>query len=147
MIKWIELTLPKYPGWYLSMLILWWCSPPALPRPPGCLRCLPGNIVNEGCNNETPQWSVINMFWISLSSCVKLFIDHVRINIYRYIFIRIIRYIRDWMMCWKLVTFSSYMCAVHLSRYIKWNWAQDKTQDKIHFINKISRYSHMTELV
>lgn len=26
---------------YLSKLIRWWCCPPALPRPPGCLRCLP----------------------------------------------------------------------------------------------------------
>lgn len=34
-------TLPKYPGWYLSKFILWWCMPPALPRPPACLRCLP----------------------------------------------------------------------------------------------------------
>ena len=34
-------TLPKYPGWYLSMFVRWWCWPPARPRPPGCLRCLP----------------------------------------------------------------------------------------------------------
>jgi hypothetical protein len=25
----------------LSKFILWWCIPPALPRPPGCLRCFP----------------------------------------------------------------------------------------------------------
>lgn len=37
-------NLPKYPGWYLSKLILWWCIPPALPRPPGCLRCFPIKI-------------------------------------------------------------------------------------------------------
>lgn len=36
------------PGWvrssrtyYLSKLILWWCIPPALPRPPGCFLCFP----------------------------------------------------------------------------------------------------------
>ena len=34
-------TFPKKPGWYLSIMILWWCWPPALPRPEGCLRCLP----------------------------------------------------------------------------------------------------------
>jgi len=28
-------------AYYLSKLIRWWCCPPALPRPPGCLRCLP----------------------------------------------------------------------------------------------------------
>lgn len=39
--KFLMPTFPKYPGWYLSKLILWWCIPPALPRPPGCLRCLP----------------------------------------------------------------------------------------------------------
>ncbi|CAN1838690.1 hypothetical protein LINPERHAP1_LOCUS35525 [Linum perenne] len=39
--KYLIPTLPKYPGWYLSKRILWWCIPPALPRPPGCLRCLP----------------------------------------------------------------------------------------------------------
>lgn len=27
--------------WYLSNMMRWWCWPPALPRPPGCLRCLP----------------------------------------------------------------------------------------------------------
>merc|ERR1719348_574034 len=39
--KFLIPTLPKYPGWYLSKLILWWCWPPALPRPPGCFLCLP----------------------------------------------------------------------------------------------------------
>lgn len=43
--KFLIPTLPKYPGWYLSKLILWWCIPPALPRPPGCLRCLPESNV------------------------------------------------------------------------------------------------------
>lgn len=28
---------------YLSKLILWWCMPPALPRPPGCFLCLPAD--------------------------------------------------------------------------------------------------------
>merc|ERR1719507_2450908 len=31
--KFLMPTLPK--------LILWWCCPPALPRPPGCFLCLP----------------------------------------------------------------------------------------------------------
>lgn len=26
---------------YLSKLILWWCCPPAFPRPPGCFLCFP----------------------------------------------------------------------------------------------------------
>ena len=26
---------------HLSIMILWWCWPPAFPRPPGCLRCFP----------------------------------------------------------------------------------------------------------
>lgn len=26
---------------YLSIIIRWWCWPPALPRPPGCFLCLP----------------------------------------------------------------------------------------------------------
>ncbi len=25
----------------MSIMMRWWCWPPALPRPPGCLRCLP----------------------------------------------------------------------------------------------------------
>ena len=25
----------------MSIMIRWWCCPPALPRPPGCLRCFP----------------------------------------------------------------------------------------------------------
>ena len=28
--------------YYLSKFILWWCSPPALPLPPGCFLCFPG---------------------------------------------------------------------------------------------------------
>lgn len=35
-----ESQIIKY-AYYLSKLILWWCMPPAFPRPPGCLRCLP----------------------------------------------------------------------------------------------------------
>lgn len=30
--------------YYLSKLILWWCKPPAFPRPPGCFLCLPVGI-------------------------------------------------------------------------------------------------------
>jgi len=41
----INVTFPKYPGWYLSKFILWWCIPPALPRPPGCFLCLPEIII------------------------------------------------------------------------------------------------------
>ena len=36
---------------YLSKLILWWCCPPALPRPPGCFRCLP-----EGRERSMNVW-------------------------------------------------------------------------------------------
>ena len=32
---------PKYPGWYLSKRILWWCWPPAFPLPAGCFLCFP----------------------------------------------------------------------------------------------------------
>lgn len=32
--------------YYLSKLILWWCIPPALPRPPGCFLCLPARVDN-----------------------------------------------------------------------------------------------------
>lgn len=32
--------------YYLSKLILWWCIPPALPRPPGCFLCLPARVNN-----------------------------------------------------------------------------------------------------
>jgi hypothetical protein len=27
--------------YYLSNHVLWWCWPPALPRPPGCFLCFP----------------------------------------------------------------------------------------------------------
>lgn len=33
--------LPKCPGWYLNILILRWCSPPAYPLPEGCFLCFP----------------------------------------------------------------------------------------------------------
>lgn len=39
--KYLIPTLPKYPGWYLSNRIRWWCMPPAFPRPPGCFLCFP----------------------------------------------------------------------------------------------------------
>ena len=32
---------------YLSKLILWWCCPPAFPRPPGCFLCFPTNKPRE----------------------------------------------------------------------------------------------------
>lgn len=32
---------PKWPGWYLKMLVLWWVRPPALPLPAGCFLCFP----------------------------------------------------------------------------------------------------------
>ena len=42
----------------LSKLILWWCCPPALPRPPGCFLCFPYKNSNKysqwfkkGCKN------------------------------------------------------------------------------------------------
>lgn len=32
---------------YLSKLILWWCIPPAFPRPPGCFLCLPVRVTKN----------------------------------------------------------------------------------------------------
>lgn len=51
---------------YLSKLILWWCCPPALPRPPGCFLCFPAN---------TPQISLGHMTTTEKlpSRCQQLF--------------------------------------------------------------------------
>ena len=43
------IKIENWMTYYLSKLILWWCWPPALPRPPGCFLCLP---VNEEQANQ-----------------------------------------------------------------------------------------------
>lgn len=37
-------------SYYLSKLILWWCIPPAFPRPPGCFLCLPKRNFKRDCD-------------------------------------------------------------------------------------------------
>lgn len=48
------------PGWYLSMLVRWWCCPPAIPRPPGLLRCLPTRPSSQqlSCRTEIAEPTV-----------------------------------------------------------------------------------------